>query len=216
MLNDDPAIVVKPTPVSQKIVNEPRKIVRLNSGPGVRPHELAFAILRHDRAARSTRWQRIPAPILTTCEPGHERPDQTGFGVVLPGQALGGLVGLLERGQGRQLILLGQPTQHLIDLRLVERVPHLTHALVVDAPTNRNSGRSTAEPRTPPPPDDGRLDGPNAGDIDTRIEVGSFAAIHLASLLGIEVDERDRTHREWAGLRSEVRSALRRELDKPK
>jgi hypothetical protein len=59
-----------------------------------------------------------------------------------------------------------------------------------------------------------RLDGPNAGDADERIEVRNFAALQLASLLGMKVDVKpDRSAAEWAVLRGKVRQAVTQELD---
>jgi hypothetical protein len=47
--------------------------------------------------------------------------------------------------------------------------------------------------------------------------VRDFAALKLANLLGIDVEEkRNRTAAEWALVRDQVREDLKRELDKKK
>jgi len=63
---------------------------------------------------------------------------------------------------------------------------------------------------------DSRLDGPNAGEFYQRIEVRNFVATQIAADLEIEVKEKNRTPAEWVEIRSKVRHALKRELDKPK
>ena len=58
-------------------------------------------------------------------------------------------------------------------------------------------------------------DGWCAGEKYRQLEVRNFAALKLASLLGVTVERNpERTPEEWAKVRSQVQEALRRERDK--
>lgn len=60
-----------------------------------------------------------------------------------------------------------------------------------------------------------KFEGPCAGFIYKKLEVRDFAALELAALLRIEIEEKlHRTPEEWAKVRDRVRQALKREQDK--
>jgi hypothetical protein len=59
----------------------------------------------------------------------------------------------------------------------------------------------------------GKFSGPCAGFVYPKLEVRDFAAMEVATLLGIEIgDKRERTAAEWAKIRETVREKLKKEL----
>ena len=62
-----------------------------------------------------------------------------------------------------------------------------------------------------------KFEGPCAGFFYKKLEVRDFAALELAGMLGVEIEEKlHRTPEEWAKIRDRVRETLKREQSKPR